>query len=262
MRNIKDLLQCMPQSYTIKSYLNNPRYIPLEDCPICFERMPSLGTGSGYNSCCGKVICRGCIHAPLYDNRGNKVDNKKCAFCRTPHPKSIEELVERTKKRVEAGDPIAMYNVGNHYIEGLYGFPQDHAKALALWHRAGELGYSRAYTNIGHAYYNGEGVEVDKEKAKHYYELAAMAGDETARYCLGNNEFLVANMSRALEHHMISARSGLSESLDIIKQFYSDGHATKEVYAKALRFYQEYLSEIKSKQRDEAAAADEKYRYY
>ena len=31
----------------------------------------------------------------------------------------------------------------------------------------------------------GRGVEVDKKKAKYYYELAAMNGDVQARYNLG-----------------------------------------------------------------------------
>ena len=53
------------------------------DCPICFLRMPSLISGSTYNSCCGKVICRGCAYAPVYDDQGNEVDNRKCPYCRT-----------------------------------------------------------------------------------------------------------------------------------------------------------------------------------
>ena len=69
-------------------------------------------------------------------------------------------------------------------------------------------------------------------------------------------------MDRAFRHLMIAARSGLSESLDIIKQMYSKGYATKDDYTKALRSYQEYLCEIKSDQRDKAAAADEENRYY
>ena len=39
------------------------------------------------------------------------------------------------------------------------------------------------------------------------------------------------------------------------------GHATKDDYAKALRAYQAYLAEIKSDQRDKAAAASADYRY-
>ena len=44
-----------------------------EDCPICFLRLPTLDTGRRYKSCCGKKICSGCFHAPVYDNNGNKV---------------------------------------------------------------------------------------------------------------------------------------------------------------------------------------------
>ena len=41
-----------------------------------------------------------------------------------------------------------------------------------------------------------------------------------------------------------------------------NGHATKDDYTKALRAYQAYLVEIKSTQRDKAAAASANYRYY
>ena len=41
------------------------------DCPICFLRLPAMQTGKKYKTCCGKVICSGCIHAPLYDDKGN-----------------------------------------------------------------------------------------------------------------------------------------------------------------------------------------------
>ena len=84
-----------------------------------------------------KVICSGCVYAPVYDNNGNEIAKKTCPFCRTSHPKSDEEIVERLIKRVEAGDTIAMNNLGLYHDEGSYGFKQNHAKALELWHRAG-----------------------------------------------------------------------------------------------------------------------------
>jgi len=61
---------------------------------------------------------------------------------------------------------------------------------------------------------------------------------------------------------MIAVRGGCDKSLNIIKGLYSKGDATKEDYTKALRAYQEYLDEIKSPQRDEAAATYEDCRYY
>jgi len=161
---------------------------PLEDCPICFLLLPVIGTGRKYQSCCGKRICSGCAHAPVYDNQGNEVDNKKCPFCRTPRATSDEEMIEREKKRVEAGDAEAMYNQGSYYRDGKNGFPQDYSKALELWHRAGDLGYAEAYVNIGYAYNNtGRGVEVDKEKAKCYFEHAAVMGSTISRHNLGRN---------------------------------------------------------------------------
>jgi len=236
--------------------------LPAEDCPICFLRLPSLPSGSKYMACCGKTICSGCTYAPVYDNQGNEVDNQKCAFCRTPSPKTEEEFVEREKKRMEKGDAIATHNLGYYYEQGEYGYPQDYTKALELCHRAAELGYAAAYCGIGGFYEFGRGVEVDMKKARYYCELGAIAGDVLARHMLGMEEEKARNMDRALKHHMIAVRDGDNDSLDSIKLMYEDGDATKDDFTKALRLYQEYLGEIKSRQRDEAAAADEENRYY
>jgi len=157
---------------------------------------------------------------------------------------------------------MAMHNLGCNYRDGKCGYQQDYTKALELFHWAAELGYSEAINSIGTAYYNGRGVEVDNEKAVHYYELAAMRGDVEARYNLGIEEENARNFDRALKHYIIAIGVGDSYSLMEIQDLYSKGHATKEDYTKALRSYQEYLVEIKSKQRDEAAADHEEYRYY
>ena len=145
-----------------------------EDCLICMLRLPSLDSGRKYYSCCGKVICSGCAYAPVYDDQGNIVTEKSCPFCRTPLPTSDEEMTKQDDKRIKLNDSIAIYNRGCDYDIGKCGFPQDRSKAMQLWHKAGELGCSQAYHNIGCAYETGDGVEIDKEKAKHYYELAAM----------------------------------------------------------------------------------------
>ena len=120
MRNIADLqLRKMmknlelPRSYTILSYSNS---LHREKIPICFQLLPYLDpTGKKYMTCCGKVICSGCCYAPIYDNQGNKVDNQKFAFCRTPHP-TDEEITERFKKRVELEDTSAIHKLGVLYM--------------------------------------------------------------------------------------------------------------------------------------------------
>lgn len=60
---------------------------------------------------------------------------------------------------------------------------------------------------------------------------------------------------------MISCGGGDADSLAFIKRLVIDGHTTKEDYENALRSHQEYISEIKSCQRDEAAAFVDEYRY-
>ena len=229
-----------------------------EECPICFLTIPSLMTGSKYNSCCGQVMCSGCIYAVQMVD-----EDEKCPFCRVPTPKSDEERIEKIKKRVEMNDGNAIHSFGCYYYHGELGFPQDRAKALELLHRAGELGCAESYCNIGCAYLNGDGVERDMTKAVQHWELAAIGGHAIARYNLGIHEENTGNMTRALKHHMIAAGCGDNDSLKKIKEFYVNGHATKDDYAKALQLYQTYVDGIKSAQRDEAAAFDsDEYRYY
>ena len=174
--------------------------------------MPTLWSGSSYMTCCGKLVCTGCIHAPVYDNQGNEVEIQKCPFCRIPSPSTDEEITQRQKKRAEAGDPIALQNLGYYFRDGSYGYPQDCAKALELWHRAGELGHIGAHTNIGYTYDIGKGVEVDKKKAKHYYELAAVSGDEVARCNLGESEKIREYAHRSIRLESINCLGHLCSS--------------------------------------------------
>ena len=214
-------------------------------------------------ACCGKVVCSGCICTPVYDNQGNEIKEKTCPLCRTPVPTSDKESIKRFEKRMELNDADAIYNMGSYYARGLLGLRPNQAKALELYHRAAaELGHPAAFCSSGNSYYNGRGVERDEKKANHYYELAAMRGQIDSRHNLGNNEWRLGNIDRALKHWMISVRDGEYRSLQSIKDMYMDGDATKDDYAKALRSYQKYLDEIKSDQRDKAAAAKDIYKYY
>lgn len=115
--------------------------------------------------------------------------------------------------------------------------------------------------NIGAGYDTGYGVEMDKKKPEHYYQLAAMKGNVQARNSLGCMEQRVGNIDRAIKHYMIAVGDGYNKSLKNIQRLYLNGLTTKDDYTKALRLYREYLGQIKSVQRDEAAAFHESYKY-
>ena len=158
------------------------------------------------------------------------------------------------KKRADAGDADAFLLLGNLYDDGDVGFPQDRNKAMQLFLRAGKLGSASAYNKIGIAYINERGVERDMKKAKYYYELAAMGGNVMARGNLGGLEYHAGNMSRAMKHWMISAGAGDDVSLKKIRDCFLEGHATKDDFENALRAHKESADEMKSEQREAAAA--------
>jgi len=229
-----------------------------DDCPICFQRLPFLDTGKRYKPCCGKVICSGCIHAVELSD-----EDALCPFCRTPTPYTEDENVRQLMKRVDAGDAEGINNLGFYLSNGMNGLSQDYAKALELFHRAAELGNITSHYNLGNVYYNGRGAKIDKKKAINYYELAAMRGLVEARHNLAIIEKRRGNIyiGRAIKHYMIAVEGGSNISLANIQKFYSCGRVTKDEYTKALRAYQKYLDEVKSTQRDHAAAAREDYKY-
>ena len=213
---------------------------PLEDCPICFQRLPYLESGRTYMACCGKRICSGCVYAVRSRavSAGRQKEDDICPFCRTPPTSSFDKAIKRLEKRMELNDYRAIYNLGCYYSNGRNGLPQNMAKALELFHRAAELGDVESYNNIGFCYQHGRGVEVDKKKAVHYLELGALGGDPCARHKLGVVEGKVGNYDRALKHLMIAVKDGSTDSLEIIKVMYETRYATKDDYARSLHSYQ------------------------
>jgi hypothetical protein len=230
---------------------------PREDCPICFLPLPLQPDESSFKSCCGKIICDGCGYAMIIEDakRGKKKEELGiCAFCRTLIPSSDEERLNLLTNLIEKGNAMAYYQFGGDFAHGTNGMQQDWVKANELWLKAGDLGCVEGYYQLGVLYHNGMGVEIDKMKAKRYYELAAMKGNVYARHQLGCVEGQAGNYQRASKHMIIAARAGFTQSLDQVKKVFRNGDVTKDEYASTLRAYHERQSEMKSEARDIAAA--------
>ena len=56
---------------------------------------------------------------------------------------------------MERGSADAFFALGGIYDKGVYGMPQDYAKANELFLKSGELGCAEAYNYLGHNYDNG-----------------------------------------------------------------------------------------------------------
>jgi len=140
---------------------------PGEECPICMLALPHETNTSVFMSCCGKSICCGCDYT-MTEGRKAHI----CPYCRMPPASSVEERFKRVKKLMDNGNGDAFNHLGGYYLRG-ESLPQDYQKANELYLKAGELGCASAYYNLGTAFDNGRGVEVDKKKANYYWELAA-----------------------------------------------------------------------------------------
>ena len=99
-------------------------------------------------------------------------------------------------------------------------------------------------------------MEEDKKKAKHFYELAAMNGNLSARHNLGCMEIEADNHNRAYKHFILSARAGDKKSLDVVKTGFMHGIVTKDEYANTLRAHQKIQDDVKSDDRDKAEEFD------
>lgn len=147
-----------------------------KECPICFLPMPIDSSNLTFEACCGKLICNGCMYA-MQMSEGKDL----CAFCRTPTITSDEEIIKRLKNLMGKGNAEVYRALAGYYATGNRGLPQDWNEANELCLKAGELGCADGYYNLGNSYGQGRGVEVDKKKAKHYWELSAMMGSVHAR---------------------------------------------------------------------------------
>ena len=100
---------------------------PTDDCPICFLPLPLDAGERTFETCCGKLICSGCIYA--MEEARERGKESLCAFCREPKPTSDQEEVERVKKLMEANNANAICLFAIYSSSGNMGVPQDMAKA-------------------------------------------------------------------------------------------------------------------------------------
>jgi len=221
-----------------------------DECPLCFQPMPLEAEATTFQTCCGKMICNGCIYA-MRMSEGKDL----CAFCRMPPSSSDEEIIEEIHKLMNNGNGEAFNLFAFLYANGRRGMPRDWNKANELFLKAGKHGCSDGYFNLGDTYRYGREVEVDMEKAVHFYELGAIGGDSDSRHNLACLEGVAGNGQRSKKHIIISAKAGHERSLEAVKIFFMKGTYTKEEYESTLRAYHERQKEMRSDARDKAAAS-------
>jgi TPR repeat protein len=86
------------------------------------------------------------------------------------------------RKAADAGNAVAMYNLGVHYANGQCGLPKEEGQAVVWYRKAVESGNASAMNNLGLMYENGQGgLPKDHAIAVSFYRSAALAGNELAK---------------------------------------------------------------------------------
>jgi tetratricopeptide (TPR) repeat protein len=211
-------------------------FIPTYNFAKANEELAKKSPGLFY-PCCGKSICKGCIHSfCVSGNIG------KCPFCNCKRAgKTLFNL-----KRVEANDPGAIWMIAGYYYQGLCGLQQDHTKAMELYNRAADLGYSKAHGCLGDIYKEGGNMK----KAKFHFEAAAMAGNDVARSNLEIMEAEAGNMERAVKHWMIAASAGCYIAMHLLRTAFEDDVISRKSIDSSLTAYNSSCAEMRSEARD------------
>ena len=76
--------------------------------------------------------------------------------------------LEPLRKKAEAGDAAAQYDLGMTYYSG-YVVPKDVAEAVHWWRMAAGQGHADAQYGLGLMYQNGSGVPEDDAEAVKWY---------------------------------------------------------------------------------------------
>lgn len=124
-------------------------------------------------------------------------------------------LLAGTRKRAEAGDPVAQNTLGAWYQHGTH-VEADPAQAAAWYLLAAQAGNAFAQNNLGVLYYRGLGVPYDQKQAVYWYAKAAEQGHGWAQanlawaYQYGTAGEL--DMDKALSWLTRSAEGGLADA--------------------------------------------------
>lgn len=151
------------------------------------------------------------------------------AFCASPALADVETgvqawtrgdyaaAIKAWKGPADAGDPDALFNLGQAYRAGL-GVKQDLAKAEVLFGQAAARGHAQAADNYGLLLFQ----RGEHARALPYVQAAVARGDPRAAYLLGvahfNGDIVAKDWVRAYALATVAQQAGLEQARSAIAQ--------------------------------------------
>lgn len=162
---------------------------------------------------------------------------------------SPEEKFAETKRKAEAGDAEAQFELGeiydenNHFVDlDMPTIPKDAAKAVEWYQKSAMQGNNTAMRSLGDKYLLGNGIPQDTTKAVEWFHKAAELGNDKAQFVLGvfydEGMFLDRDAAKAAEWYRKAALQGHAVAQNYIGAMYHDGEGVPKDIAMAKEWYQ------------------------
>jgi TPR repeat protein len=96
-------------------------------------------------------------------------------------------MVRKQREKAQAGDPVAMYNLGQYHFHGINGLKEDRAEARRWFQLSADCGDEDGLSLLGWCYLGGWGVEKeDNGRGLAYLMEGATLGSEYGCHLVGD----------------------------------------------------------------------------
>ncbi|WP_029619490.1 peptidoglycan-binding protein [Pseudorhizobium marinum] len=148
-------------------------------------------------------------------------------------PKSLTDAAE-------AGDPVALFEIGARYTEGR-GVAVDLSEAATWYRLSADRGFPPAQYRLGNLFEKGTGIERDLDKAMTYYQQAAAAGNASAMHNLAVLNASGAegelDYAAAADWFKKAAELGVSDSQFNLAILYARGNGTTQNLVESYKWF-------------------------
>ena len=145
--------------------------------------------------------------------------SRKAAPSASKNTQALEGTFFDVMDKAQHGNVDAQFEVGRRYAEG-DGIELNYDKAAEWYQKAAMRRHDMAQNNLGDLYRIGKGVKQDYAKAREWYEKAAARNNEQALYNLGmlyeNGEGVYPDLNKAREYYEKAAAHGHEGAKDIL----------------------------------------------
>jgi len=153
----------------------------------------------------------------------------------------VAKAIAALRQAAEKGNAEAQFRLGVIYGNGDEGVELDQQQAMAWFSQAARQGHENALITMAWMYANGAGVDVDEQKARELYLMAADHGSAKAQYVVGTM-FRFAqfgaekDIPRALHYYTESANQGFATAQFALGKMLVEGKLVQKDTITALQW--------------------------